>query len=733
MGHRPGNSFDPSAKLAVILMVRFGLGIGLAYRPAGDTGASVTQTAGKFRAFISYSHADKASAEWLHRSLESYRLPARLVGLETPVGDVPARLTPIFRDRDELPAAGDLTTELRTALAQSMFLVVIASPAAAQSRWVNEEVRHFKHVHGEGRVLTLIADGSPGSGDETECFPPALRMRVDASGRISDEPAEPIAADLRPDGDGKRLAKLKLVAGLTGLRLDKLVQREQARRQRRLAALASVAVVIAICMSVLAVMAVRGQAEAERQRAESDGLVEYMLTDLRMQLEPVGRLEIFDSVGKRALAYYEKQDINALDADALGRRARALHLVGEVRELRADSGGALAAFEQAEETTAELLARDPENEQRIFDHSQSAFWVGYVAWQRKETDKAERWFLEYYRLAAQLVSLNPTREEWRVEQSSALVNLGVLMQRSGRYEEATEYFRQALEIDTELANAAPEDRERQWAMAQGHAWLSDAMAGDWAFSAAMEQRQKELSIYGAILAVDDRDARAREGRAVALIQIASLNIITGEYALAEEASRSGLEEIEQLLDGDPGNRLWQDIAVSATNQYVEALMMAGSWYKAREVNKRALARSAALVASDPTVMAWKTTGQMTARWMEIAISFALSDTNAARKKLSRFTEEFGAGSDISREAARTSWCMVLAMDALDRRAAGDRQAAQSRIEELRTLGPDLPREVLVLSYLDNNPTTSLWPENRAAQARQIGYDPALLLQFQKGI
>lgn len=692
----------------------------------------MTQTAGKFRAFISYSHADKAAAEWLHRSLESYRLPPRLVGARTPVGEVPARLTPIFRDRDELPAAGDLTTELRTAMAESLFLVVIASPTAARSRWVNEEVRHFKSLHGEGRVLVLIADGSPGSGDETECFPPALRRRVDAAGQISDEPAEPIAADLRPGGDGKRLARLKLIAGLTGLPLDKLVQREQARRQRRLAALASVATVIALCMSALAVMAIRGQAEAERQRAEADGLIEYMLTDLRMQLEPVGRLEIFDSVGRRALAYYAKQDVNALDADALGRRARALHLVGEVRELRADTEGALDAFEQAEETTAELLARDPGNEQRIFDHSQSAFWVGYVAWQRNQTDKAERRFLEYYRLAERLVSLNPEKEEWRVELSSALLNLGVLMQRGGRYEEAAVYFRQALEIAIALALAAPEDREKQWDMAQGHAWLSDAMAGNWAFPAAMEQRQKELSIYESILAMDERDARAREGRSVALIQTAMLNIIAGEYSLAEQAARSGLQEIERLLDEDPGNRLWQDIAVSATNQYVEALMMGGDWEKARSFNRQALARSAALVAADPTVMAWKTTGQMTARWMEIAIDFALGDADPAREKIARFNEEFGAGSDIPGKAGRASRSMVLAMDALDRRAAGDRQGAESRIEALRALDPDLPREVLVLSYVAGTPNASAWPEDRAAQAVHIGYDPALLFAFSKG-
>ena len=699
----------------------------------------MTPVSTRFRAFISYSHADKASADWLHRALESYRLPSRLVGEHTAVGAVPAKLTPIFRDRDELPAAGDLSSELRTALEQSAFLIVIASPSAATSHWVNEEVRHFKQVHGEGRVLVLIVDGNPASGDETECFPAAVRRRVDAGGRLSDQPVEPIAADLRTGGDGKRLAKLKLVAGLTGLALDKLVQREQARRQRRLAALATVAGLLAICMTALAVTAIRGQAEAERQRieaerqrAEADGLVEYMLTDLRTQLEPVGRLEIFDSVGKRALAYYANQDINTLDADSLGRRARALHLVGEVRNLRADTDGALEAFEQAEKTTAELLARDPGNEDRIFDHSQSTFWVGYVAWQRNEMEAAERWFIEYHRLASQLVRINPDNEDWRVEQSSALVNLGVMMHNAGRDEEAATYFRRALDIATVLAHADPEDRERQWNMAQGHAWLADAMKGGWRFNEAMEQRREELSVYADILALDDRDARALEGRGIALIEIANLSIITGEYAPAAEASSSGLAQLGKLINDDPSNQLWQDMQAAASNQYVEALMLLGRWEEARQFNHLALTRSKALVALDPTVTYWKTSRLMPARWMEIAISFALGETDEARKKIGIFRREFQNDPDLAREAAATSWSMVLAIDALDHRAIGDGSTATARIEEIRALTPARPREVLVLGYLLDDSESTPWPSNRVAQAGIVNYDPSLIFAAIKG-
>ena len=95
------------------------------------------QTQKKYWAFLSYSHQDSKACEWLHAALENFRVPRRLADRETPLGRVPKRLFPVFRDRDELPGSAELGTNLTEALAQSRALVIICSPAAARSRWVN--------------------------------------------------------------------------------------------------------------------------------------------------------------------------------------------------------------------------------------------------------------------------------------------------------------------------------------------------------------------------------------------------------------------------------------------------------------------------------------------------------------------------------------------------------------------------------------------------------------------
>ena len=70
----------------------------------------------KYRAFISYSHADTSWAKWLHRALETFRIDTDLVGRETATGTIPKTLRPIFRDREDFIAGHTLTEQTLAAL-----------------------------------------------------------------------------------------------------------------------------------------------------------------------------------------------------------------------------------------------------------------------------------------------------------------------------------------------------------------------------------------------------------------------------------------------------------------------------------------------------------------------------------------------------------------------------------------------------------------------------------------
>ena len=231
----------------------------------------MTTSAFAYRAFISYSHRDEHWAGWLHRALERYRVPRRLVGRSTAQGEVPARIAPIFRDREELASATDLGRVVNAALEQSSSLIVICSPAAAQSRWVNEEIRAFQSLGRGDRIFCLIVDGDPNGAADRQCFPDALRVpsaTTDPAGTV--RAVEPIGADVRPGNDGQRLALLKLIAGVLGVGLDELVRRDLQRRNRRLVTISVASVAGMAVTSLLAVLALTARNEAEEQRARAE-------------------------------------------------------------------------------------------------------------------------------------------------------------------------------------------------------------------------------------------------------------------------------------------------------------------------------------------------------------------------------------------------------------------------------------------------------------------------------
>ena len=94
--------------------------------------------------FISYSWKDKSFASRLHRKLERFVIPRRLRVQFGGTHVRPARrLRPIFRDADEMTMTGRLSDRLRSAIAESATLVLLASPDAARSAYVNDEVEYF--------------------------------------------------------------------------------------------------------------------------------------------------------------------------------------------------------------------------------------------------------------------------------------------------------------------------------------------------------------------------------------------------------------------------------------------------------------------------------------------------------------------------------------------------------------------------------------------------------------
>lgn len=600
----------------------------------------------RYWAFLSYSHEDRDWASWLHRALETYAVPKDLIGRSGPAGPAPKRLRPIFKDREELAASADLRERVHSALAASSALIVICSPAAARSPWVQDEIVRFKTLHGETRVFAVIVAGAPGASrqagrEDEECFPAALLFHVNAAGDLTGQTADLVAADLRPAGDGRNLAKLKLVAGVLGLGLDDLAQRDARRRARRLTALTAASVAGAVAMGALALAAIASRNEARAQRAQAEGLVGFMLGDLRKKLEPLGRLDVLDAVGSRAMAYYTAQAPHVLDDAALGQRAKVLHLLGEIQEKRGDLENALRDFKQASITTAELLARRPDDGERIFNHAQSVYYVSEVADLRGEDDEALRGALEYRRLADRLLAADPKRGQ--EELADANINLGVLLLKNRKADEALTAFRQALEIDRRLAAQSSDDRDLRAEVAAAYAFVSDAEAMAGQDTAALDDRLVERRICEQTLAESPDDNTAAEALMVnqrKVAEIYSRNKRLSEAVVELTASTAGAE---RLIATDKTNVEYKSEGSLSFTALGRALLRQRALKAATMAARRANDLADELVSKDPTVEGWAGAQLGEARLLQFRI--------AAQKAANRATCRH-ALSGVSLEGAR---------------------------------------------------------------------------------
>jgi hypothetical protein len=493
--------------------------------------------AGGYVAFISYSHKDAATGRWLHRKLEGYRLPKRLAGTQGEDGEVPSRLTPIFRDRDELPAAGDLSERVRAALAASKNLIVLCSPHSAASPWVAKEIATFRGLHPGRPVFTAIVEGEP-----DQCFSPALL----------EGGAEPLAADLRKEGDGRRLGLLKLVAGLAGVGLDALVQRDAARRIRRVTYVTAAAMTAMLAMAVMTTIALNARAEAQQQRAEAEGLVEFMLTDLRDRLRKVGRLDVMQAVNARALDYYgDRQHLAAGPAESNARTARLYQAVGEDNLDKGELKSALAAFGKARDTTRPLLALFPTDPQLMLDKAKSDNGFGRVHEQRRQWRAAETYYRSYAATA------DPLAASALGEAAAAAINLGNVSAGRRDFATAERHYRKAVNLLRTAVLLKDSDTHLLLTLANAHAGVADTFYRRELWADSLRERRQQHAIMEGLKAREPESADADFRYAASDRGLACSLWRTGDRRVAVRYFIEAYKRTAELTRRDPANIKWR--------------------------------------------------------------------------------------------------------------------------------------------------------------------------------
>ena len=234
----------------------------------------------KNAAFISYSRKDAKVAEWFHKDMEHIRIPRKL---PIPEGSEPLkrRIGRLFRDESDLPVwSSSFTEDIKTALAESEFLIVLCSPNSAHpgpdgEHFVDWEIKEFVNQHGleyaRLHIVPVIIEGDIKSVDpQTACVPPALRefipdllleRNAPVLGRVTPD-APSTTENAREQKEAREQVVLKTLSSLVRVDYNVFYNRFRKEQNERIRNW----LVAAVCL-ILVLAALTAWAVIERKKA----------------------------------------------------------------------------------------------------------------------------------------------------------------------------------------------------------------------------------------------------------------------------------------------------------------------------------------------------------------------------------------------------------------------------------------------------------------------------------
>ena len=533
-----------------------------------------------YDAFISYSHAkDKPVAATLQAAIQKLGKPW-----------YQRRALRLFRDDTSLSATPHLWPTIEQALGQSRFFLLLASPEAAASKWVNKEVGYWIENNSIETLLIGLTDGEldwqEGAGDfltrDDFPLPPVLAKRF---------PSEPKWVDLRPYRTGvqnaasRRDAKFTelaadFAAAIRGMPKEDLLSQEvrQQRNALRLAIGAAAALLIlaagATAASVLAYRAEQDayrqqqEAIAQRNRAEATlaaatRTANSLVFDLAQRFRNNAGIPatlIKDILGRaRDL---QEQLINSGQVTPDLKRSEAVTLI-ELSDSLVAIGAtkdAFAAADQAEKIFDDLTARYPGNK----DYQRGLF-VSYV--KRGGVQVAQGDFngalitdWEALVVADPMLRSDPGNAGWQDDVAEVDNSIGRILKSRGELAGALKSYRDGLAIRQRLAQADPANPVWQRGL-----WASESSIGDLQMQNDVVGAQKSYESALAIMEQLTQSAPAntdlQRQLSVSYQNVGGAQETQGNLAAALKFYQASLHIMERLARPDPGNTGWhQDLA-----------------------------------------------------------------------------------------------------------------------------------------------------------------------------
>jgi tetratricopeptide (TPR) repeat protein len=522
-----------------------------------------------YNAFVSYSHtADKPIAAALQSAIQKLGKPWYR-----------RRALRVFRDDTSLSATPHLWPTIEQALAESHFLILLASPEAAASQWVNKEVAYWLERKSAETLLIALTSGTLAWDNAIQDFgwhgdtplPPALKGRF---------PSEPRWVDLTAyrDGANKRDAKFTelaadFAAAIRGVPKEDLLSQE-VRQQRKALTLAWSAVGSLLILAGFAGWQWNSAVNNERLATEQKQIAERQRDRAERTLDAATRTA-------NGLVYDLAVEFRDRTGIPIELTRRILDKAQDLQRQLIESGENAPELRYSEAQALNQLA-STYRDQGDLESALSA---------------AER----ARSIMQNMATAQPTNRRWQITLSVSEDQLGDLQQRDGHSPEALETYRRSLAVRERLAAAEPGDEYVQFALSDSYAKIGAVLDALGQLDEAIAFYQKNIAILEKIAAAPS--TQERKDAALDAVGFTYLNIAetlknSGRREEAERYYRKCLEVRELLAAADPGDTIKQ-VSLAAAYQVVAGSLEEDHPREALDMRRKFLAIGERLVAADP--------------------------------------------------------------------------------------------------------------------------------------
>ena len=555
----------------------------------------------KYRVFIACSAADRVGGEWLRARLEDYLVRKPLLDIDTAARFGSLALIPIYWDCDHSADNVLPSDRTRAALQASQFLVVLCSPAAANSLRINSHIRRFRRMGRSDRVIPVLLAGEACHW-ERGSIPPELHCILGRYRALGCGPGRP-GLIARLQGDAQTVAMQKAIAELLGHRRDDIADFVAATCWRR----AMIGRIIAAGLLVLALAFDRGLVFARYELSHNEGFLNYTLAQMtaltRKAVATSDYVGLPPDLSRRVLGVTEAffNDIAKLGQDRPSLRLQKALMQIELARLHRFLGSTESERGHAAEARRLLNALGDELPGNL--QSQIAFSIAHsdLGDLMRTQDRTDEAFVNFdvVHVIADGLAVGPRDADRQRELPALLIKMGDASVARGSLNEAIEDYDESLLIAGRLATAEPRDARWRQGLMLSHARMGDVLRLQGKLDEALESYSAAQAVAHELASAEPGHIAAQRGLAVTYFGIGEILQLQDRADEALASYRASGTIVQPLAVADPANAEWQ-YHLGISHDRIASLLEARNDFAAALAEYRiALAFASRLQAAEP--------------------------------------------------------------------------------------------------------------------------------------